>query len=684
MTSNLKAYKMKKVIYCILFAVLISMQNISVNASDEIYLNNREPLVKKPFIELPIGAVRPDGWLKDQLFRMKNGMTGHLDSLYSEVMGPRNGWLGGDGDVWERGPYWIDGLLPLAYILDDKALKDKVQPWVEWALKSQKPNGYFGPDTDRSPEDGLQRTNAEDWWPKMVVLKFLQQYYDATGDKRVIPFMSNYFKYQLERLPTTPLGKWTRWGQYRGGDNLMVVYWLYNITGEEFLLELGNLITVQTIDWTNLFLQGDMLNTLFSMHCVNLAQAMKQPIIRYQATKDIKHIDAVKKGFADQKKEHGWPIGLYGADEMLHTGNPTQGSELCTAVEMMFSLEKMIEITENVGWADMLEKIAFNALPTQVTDNFDARQYYQQLNQVEVSRQPRNFVTCYHGTDQLFGLLTGYPCCTSNLHQGWPKLTRNLWYASHDQGLAALVYSPNTVTAKVAKGINVQISEETDYPFDEVVNFRLKILNKKVKSVKFPFYLRIPEWCKNAEIKVNGVTFKKPESGKIVCVLREWKSNDKVELHLPMEVTISRWYENSAAVERGPLVYALKMNEKWEKVKDDHKFGKHFGDSYYEVHSDTPWNYCLIDESIKPENVQSDFTVIKKGFNGYPWNSENAPIEIKAKAKRIDEWRMYNGSAGPLPFSTQYQATTGKVEEITLIPYGCTTLRITEFPITIK
>ena len=677
---------MKKVNLIIFFFMVINMytQSQLKQPTADLYLNNRTPLITKPFMELPVGAVQPEGWLKDQLLRMKNGMTGHLDSLYSQVMGPRNGWLGGDGDVWERGPYWIDGLLPLAYILDDSSLKAKVQPWVEWTLQSQRPDGYFGPYVDREPEEGLQRTNAQDWWPKMVVLKFMKQYYEATGDERVIPFMTNYFKYQLQELPRRPLNHWTRWGQQRGGDNLMIVYWLYNITGEKFLLDLGDLITEQTIDWTNSFLEGNMLNSLFSVHCVNLAQGMKQPIIRYQATKDIKHIDAINKGFSDLKRAHGWPNGLYGADELLHTGNPTHGSELCTAVELMFSLEKMVEITGNVAWADWLERVTFNALPTQVTDNYDARQYYQQLNQVEVSRHPRNFVTSYNGTDQLFGLLTGFPCCTSNLHQGWPKFTKHLWYASEDNGLAALTYSPCTVTAKVGSGSTVKIKEITNYPFDESILFKIDILEKKTKTVAFPFYLRIPEWCDEAIIKINNEIWKNTKGGNIEKIFRNWKSEDKIELILPMDVTVSRWYEGSAAVERGPLLYALRMEEKWTKVQDDRKFGTRYGDWYYEVHSDTPWNYCLKEESIKPENIQTDFQVIKKGMNGYPWNVKNAPIEIKTKGKRLNEWQLYNGSAGPQPFSVQYQTETSPEEEITLIPYGCTTLRITEFPITRK
>lgn len=629
-------------------------------------------------MELPLGAVRPEGWLKDQLYKMKDGMTGHLDELYPEVMGSRNGWLGGNGDVWERGPYWIDGLVPLAYILDDEALKAKVQPWIEWTLQSQTDDGYFGPSEDHEPETGLQRTNSKDWWPKMVVLKFMKQYYEATQDERVIPFMTNYFKYQLQELPETPLNNWTRWGQFRGGDNLMIVYWLYNITGDEFLLKLGDIITEQTTDWTNSFADGNMLNSLFSVHCVNLAQGMKQPLIRYQATKDTMHIDAVNKAYTDLKRAHGWPNGLYGADELLHYGNPTHGSELCTAVELMFSLEKMIEITGNVSWADWLERIAFNALPAQVTDNFDARQYYQQLNQVEVSNHPRNFVTSYNGTDQLFGLLTGYPCCTSNLHQGWPKFTKHLWYASDDNGLAALVYSPNTVTAKVGAGVTVSIQEKTNYPFEEEITFELNIIDD-VEKVEFPIHLRIPEWCESATIKINNEVWSQSEGNQLVKINREWESGDIVELILPMHVNISRWYEGSAAVERGPLLYALRMEENWTKVESDNP---RYGKWYYEVHSNTPWNYCLKEESIKKENISDHFQVIKKGMNGFPWNVQNAPIQIKTKGKRMKEWQLYNGSAGPQPFSVQYQIEMMPEEEITLIPYGCTTLRITEFPVT--
>ena len=662
----------KSVIMIVLVCLPLAWVYGQKPSNESLYLNNRVPLRVKPYMELQLGAIKPDGWLKDQLIRQKDGMTGHLDEIYEPVMGKLNGWLGGDGDVWERGPYWIDGLLPLAYILNDKVLIEKSKPWIEWAINSQRADGYFGPDTDRKNEPGLQRTNAQDWWPKMVMLKILQQYYSATNDERIIKLMLGYFRYQLEELPKKPLNNWTHWGQDRGGDNLAVVYWLYNLTGEKSLLNLAELIHHQTVNWTDAFLDGE-LSKQWGFHCVNVAQAMKEPIVYYQQSQQPKYVDAVKKGLAYLRLYHGMPHGLYGADEMLHGNNPTQGSELCTAVEMMFSMETILPITGDVEFADQLEKVAFNALPTQATDNYDGRQYYQQANQVMITRHPRNFNTAYEGTGLLFGPLTGYPCCTSNMHQGWPKFTQNLWYATADKGIAALVYAPSKVNLKIGDGTIVEFVEETNYPFDESIKFTLK----SNIQISFPFHLRIPAWCTTATVKINGKVWDEYLGNQVIKIKREWKSGDCMELILPMELKTSRWYENSVAIELGPLTFALKIGENWKRVENNDKYGKF----YYEVEPTTPWNYGLIESAIG--NLSGNFVVVKRNVpaNSYPWNPENSPVEIRAKGVKIPFWTIYNGSAGPLPYSEQYQLKSEAPEPIILIPYGCTTLRISEFPV---
>ena len=643
------------------------------------YKGNRPPLRKNAYLELPLGAIKPQGWLKEMLLRQKNGATGNLDKLYPLVMNERNGWLGGDGDQWERGPYWIDGLLPLAYILEDKELIGKTTPWIEWAINSQQPDGYFGPSKDYKGEPGLQRDNSRDWWPKMVMLKILKQYYSATNDQRVIKLMTNYFKYQLKELPAKPLDHWTYWAKFRGGDNLMVVYWLYNITGDKFLLDLGELIHKQTFDYTNAFLNTDLLSKQGSIHCVNLAQGMKEPLIYFQHHAEQRYLDATKKGFSDLKKFNGMAHGLYGGDEALHGNNPTQGSELCSAVEMMFTLESSLAITGDVSFADRLEKIAFNALPSQTTDDYMARQYFQQANQVMATRQVRNFGDNHGGTDLCYGLLSGFPCCTSNMHQGWPKFTQNLWYATTDKGLAALVYSPNEVKAYVGEGTQVSFKEETNYPFEESVKFTLTA----EKKVSFPFHMRIPEWCKEGIITINGKEFQKAKGNQIVKINRTWISGDVVELALPMHVFKNQWYENSVSVERGPITYALKIGEEFKQVVNE-KDPIEYGSSYTEVHPTTPWNYALID--VSDDKLQTHYQLEKReNFSLFPWNQANAPLLLKTKGKKLPSWKLYNESTGQLPYSLIYNMETApETEDIILIPYGCTKLRISQFPIVRK
>lgn len=663
-----------KNILAFIIALVLVLQVFNVQArkktGNSFYPSNQPPLLEQPYAALPLGAIKADGWLKKMLESQRDGLTGNIDSVYAEVCGPRNGWLGGDGDVWERGPYWLDGLVPLAFILDDESLKAKAQPWIEWTLESQQEDGYFGPDEDRPYEAGLQRDNSRDWWPKMVMLKVLQQYYSATSDERVLALMTNYFRYQLKMLPDYPLGHWTFWGNRRGGDNLAIVYWLYNITGDKFLLELGELIHRQTYDWTTVFTDNTIrkINPLPSLHCVNVAQGLKEPVIYYQQSKDAKHRQAPLEGLQALKDVHGVVTGMYGGDEQLHGNDPIQGSELCSAVEMMYSFESMLPVTGDMYYADYLEKVAFNALPAQITDDFNGKQYFQQTNQVMVSHNERNFHEDHHARN-VFGVLTGYPCCVTNMHQSWPKFTQSLWFATADNGLAALVYSPSTVTAKVGDGSTVSIKESTAYPFQDKISFEVSSSEK----VKFPFHLRVPQWCGKPSVLINGDAIDIEVANKVVVINREWTNGDRLELHLPMNIQFSYWYEGSVGIERGPLIYALKMNENWRKVESDD-----FPNPYYEVTSTDPWNYCLLDHQLKEDAFEIE---ISDELADMPWNADNAPVVLRTTARRIPSWTLYNNSTGKLPSRSWPPRSHSKTdEEVILIPYGCTALRIAQFP----
>jgi DUF1680 family protein len=255
------------------------------------------------------------------------------------------------------------------------------------------------------------------------------------------------------------------------------------------------------------------------------------------------------------------------------------------------------------------------------------------------------------------------------MHQGWPKFVQNLWYATAGNGLAALVYGPSEVTAKVAGGETVTITETTGYPFQDKIEFGLKT----ERPVKFPLHLRIPEWCKNPVVKVNGVTVEVAALKNIVILNRDWQNGDKVELQLPMDFRFSRWYENSLGIERGPLVYALKIEEDWREVKTTK-----FPDSFWEVYPKSPWNYAL--SKGLPENNDLKAEVAATIADN-PWNLANAPITVKAKGRQIPFWQIERNSAGKLPVQSWPPRKMEEEEDIVLIPYGCTTLRISEFPV---
>ena len=630
------------------------------------FAHSRAPLQESRYGELPLGSIKPSGWLLEQLRRQASGLTGHLDEVYPQVMGPSNAWKGGDGDAWERGPYWLDGLVPLAWILDDEALKAKAMEWIEPILTSAQADGYFGPSVDNPFVYGLQRGQSHDWWPKMVALKALKQYYMATGDPRVVSLMLGYFRYQLENLPSTPLDHWTDWGRWRGADNLEVVYWLYDLTGEAFLLDLGSLLYGQTAPWEQIISDGSHFYTQHSLHAVNLAEGFKAPAVGWLGglcgQLDPSAVWTLVHGTI------GLPNGLWAGDELTNHGSPERGSELCTAVEMMFSLEETLRITGVCRWADWLERVAYNALPTQINDDFTAKQYYQQTNQIACTRAWRPFSTPHDDTDVVFGTLNGYPCCLSNMHQGWPKFTQNLWYSTVEGGLAALLYAPCSVSATVGD-VDVTIVEETAYPFDGAISIRVSLAS----AVEFPLELRVPSWASSYELRVNGEACGE-RVGDVLVVNRLWQDGDTVELSFPMPVTVEEEYDGAWSILRGPLVYALRMKE----IRSHGRFSdKYYGKGYERVRSRTRWNYCLMRDSFSADDCRVE---VRDMASAYPWNLKNAPVSIFVPARRLPAWKACNGSIGPIPYWTEDGNDTGKPATLELIPYGCTTLRIAAFP----
>ncbi len=653
-------------------------------------LSPAERFVQPIYQEMPLGAIQPEGWLKHQLQIMRNGTTGHLDEVYAKIE-KSNGWLGGTGDAWEETPYWLDGAVPLAWLLKDVNLQKKVKKYIDWTIEHQRPSGYFGGITKYEREKDTTVTvktmkeAGDDWWPKMVMLKVMKQYYQATGDVRVIDFMKKYFRFQLAALKNAPLGQWTEWATSRGADNVMMAQWLYLITKDESLLDLAALIESQSFNWSEWFGNRDWViwaatyqngDRWMHRHGVNVGMAIKSPAINYQRTGDEKYLKALKTGFNDLMTLHGLPMGIFSADEDLHGNDPTQGTELCAIVESMYSLEEIASITGDAYYLDALERMTFNALPSQTTDDYNNKQYFQIANQVQISRGVFNFSLPFEREmNNVLGMRSGYTCCLANMHQGWTKFAQHLWYKNGKNGVAALAFSPNILKTTVGSAnTEVEIAENTSYPFDDRIQFDMKMKT----PAEFPFEIRIPAWCKEPSVKVNGKKVTVENGARIISINRKWSNLDQVVVHFPMEVTTSNWGRNSVAVERGPLVYALKIKERWEKGNDAAE-----GD-YFSVFPESEWNFGLTQDAVKNPEEKMRVSEIKPAGSDFVWNLKNSPIEITVPGKQIPGWKAVEGVAFQ-PVTSREGVYKGKVSDkinqLTLVPIGCTKVRIVAFPV---
>ncbi len=650
-----------------------------VNA--QLSVKNRQPLAPNAMYPLPLTAIKPRGWLRQQLRIQADGMTGHLDEFWPDV-GPNSGWLGGTGEPWERGPYYLDGLLPLAYLLEDPKLIAKAKKWVDWTLDHQQPTGAIGPIAPANADE-KRRANYEDWWPKMVMLKVLTQYMEATADPRVIPVMTRYFKHHLAESAKRPLRDW---GRQRWADELLSVLWLYNRTGDKELFELARVLGTQGRDWNGHFAnfqftgkidseqfkqykQGGLSDFALGLHGVNNAMAMKTSVVWSQVSKEEADRQAIYQMLGVLDKYHGQPNGMFSSDEHYAGTDPVQGIELCAVVEAMFSLEHAIAVLGDPLLADRLEKIAYNAQPATISGDMWSHQYDQQPNQVMCSLQKRDWTS--NGPEaNLFGMDVNFGCCTANMHQGWPKFAASLWMATADDGLAAVGYAPNEVKTMVKGNVPVGIVEETEYPFRD----EIRLTVNPERATEFHLQLRIPAWANKASIRVNNQTVSGVKAGTFHTIKRQWQKGDQVVLKLPMEVRTSRRHNNSVVIERGPLVYGLKIGEDWRKVQGKLKNPAIPPAADWEVHPTTAWNYGLALDPQKPV-VQ----VIEKSIGRMPFSAEGAPIEIKVKGRKLPEWKLVDGSTGPLPMSPV--KSSEPEETLTLIPYGSAKLRITEFPL---
>jgi hypothetical protein len=644
--------------------------------SNAYYVNNRAPLQKQHFTKLPVGSIHAGGWLKKALELQRDGLTGNLGEISIWLSKTNNAWLNKEGKGeygWEELPYWLKGYANIGYTLGDKKIINEAKFWIDAVLNNQRDNGDFGP--------AIERKGNRDLWTNMPMLWCLQSYYEYSKDPRVLPFMTRYFKYEL----SVPDNKFLEdyWENSRGGDNLLSVYWLYNRTGDKWLLDLAKKIDKNTADWRQ-------ANNLPNWHNVNIAECFREPATFYLQSHDQKDLNATYNDFKLIRTMYGQvPGGMFGSDENARKGyvDPRQAVETCGMVEQMTSDEMLLGDTGDPFWAENCEDVAFNTFSAAFMPDYKSLRYLTAPNMVVSDSKDHHPGIANEGPFLMMNPFSSR-CCQHNHAAGWVYFAENTWMATPDNGLAAQLYTEGEVKAKVGNGTPISLVETTHYPFQSEISFTVNT----EKAVDFPLYLRVPAWCKNASVKVNGQPVAlNTSSGDYIRLVKTWKNGDKISLQLPMQLKVREWNENknSVSVNYGPLTYSLKIDEnytredskataigdsKWQAGADPRKWPS------YEIHPNSAWNYGLLIDKSHPEN---SIEIIRKSWpkDNSPFTNDNAPIELKVKGKQIPGWTIDQyGLCAVLPQSPA--KSEQPVSQLTLVPMGGARLRISAFPTT--
>lgn len=638
------------------------------------YVSNQAPLKPDYFIKLPIGSIRPNGWLLETLNRQANGLAGHLGQISIWLTKTNNAWLSKDGKGeygWEELPYWLKGYGDMAYVLNRPDLLAETNTWLEGTMNSQRANGDFGP--------VVMRNGKRDLWAQMLMLFCLQSRYEHKPDPRILTLMSRYFTWQ-NSLPDDQFLE-DYWENSRGGDNLYSVYWLYNRTREPFLLDFAKKIHRNTANWR----QADNLP---NWHNVNIAQCFREPATYYLQSGDQSDLAATYRNFNLVRQRYGQvPGGMWGGDENSRPGytDPRQAVETCGMVEQMASDELLLRFTGDPFWADNCEDVAFNTLPAAFMPDYRSLRYLTAPNMV-VSDAANHSPGIENKGPFLMMNPFSSRCCQHNHGNGWVYYAENLYMATPDNGLAVVLYNASVVTATVGSGSTVTLRQETGYPFEEQVRLTVQT----ARPTAFPLYLRVPAWCSSPTVRVNGQPVKAAaKPGQYIVLTDTWKPGDKITLDLPMRLRVRTWNanKNSVSVNHGPLTYSLKIDQ---EVRQEDSRKTAIGDSKWQPNADpstwpsyelfpkSAWNYGLV-LAAQPER---SFTVTrKKGpAAAFPFTPETAPVTLTVKARKIPGWGIDQyGLCGVLPQSPV--TTREPVETVTLVPMGTTRLRIASFPV---
>jgi len=635
-----------------------------------------EPPVKTALLPLPPGAVEPQLWLRDWAVAMREGITGHLDEHHPVFAdgwkGKAIAWTGAkaDGTGWpiEQSAYWLDGSIRLGYILHDQALIEKTRarldPIVDGVNKAE-----FG--TSLVYWKKGFKPQGFDSWAHSQMGRALVALYQGSGERKVLDALAKVYADYPEQMGNL------HFDDVSGLCNLDAMMETYTYCGDGRILERALRGIRQPAVMADMRAWAD--GHLACGHMVITYENIRLPALMYPWTSDVAHLQATQGAFRWLDENHTLPYGLTSGEEFAAGVGAARKTETCNIPAMLLACSWMYRIVGDGAWGDRMERAIFNAGPVPFARDCKTACYYQSPNRI------RDGVVPVESPCPGPGCLDYTPvacrhvlCCGGAINRILPYFIQNMWMATRDNGLAAALYGPCTVSALVGTRVPASLKVKTDYPFGETI----RISVDPREPVDFPLYLRLPAWCRGPEIRVNGQTFaaeKRPDRKGFVRIERRWSKGDAVTLSLPMAAVVTTGCETPypssirqyfkhepaelfeprkspfATVSAGPLLFALPIADHGPNAPV----------------ADVKWQYALDVANARATGLKIERLPMPARWD---WPLD-APLSISVPARQFD-WHPTNAQSLPAE-----PVTGGKAETIRLVPYGCTKFRISMFPV---
>jgi hypothetical protein len=645
---------------------------------------------------------------------MASGLAGQQHKFYRFVAD--SPWIGGTSEysqLHEAFPYWMNGIVPLAYGVENpalaKELKDAVEENVNKVLERQAPDGWLGPETIESKTRNL--------WGRMPLLLAFTQLLDADPQrysKTMLPALRKYLDLAHSMLKNNGTGYLGAhgdvlsdedhgWGRVRAADMMITLQWLVEHDQDggqkQKHLETMDMLRSGMLDWADWYnnhyipkdfsqLPEDALKPYFPWtHGVNVGQGLKAGAVINRFERNSTMVEVSRKAVDLTFKHHGAPTGSILADERLQGISPYSGSELCTTVETIYSLAYLYQSIGDNDFADRAERAAFNALPAAVMGDWWAHQYVTQPNQPSSSHMDKRPFWNVNQKGQTFGLEPDYPCCTVNHPQGYPKFLSHSWATYGEDGIAHALLSPSALNLTLLNGANVHVEVTTDYPFTDHLHYVAR------SDKQFTLHVRIPGWTDKTKttVSVNGVDSNAlitPDEHTGLLAIQLPAGSSTVDITLSRAITTETRQNDAVAVFHGPLLYTLDVGYSATHVHPPRNFGdsgtsqEHVPEKCmdWDIQNTTKWNMAVDVASLRPVLTRQPGTPLPAEV----WSRNGPPTSLEGMGCEV-EWPLLfpgaeagHGIPGKVPRNAR---CTSGVKKIRYLPFGSAKVGMAELPV---